>query len=371
MASSREIEQTAAAWLARRDSGRWSGHDQGQLDAWLDAATAHRIAFIRLDSAWQQSGRLKVLRAGLPAGAVPARGSWAPRRFGAADDAPASPAGRRPLAGSRHRPATAFPSGTAAATPDRAAAKSRRWWRYPAGLAAAAILVVALTLGWQRYNSVDQASFQTTIGELQTAPLADGSTATLSSDSRIVVTLSRRERHIELQRGEAFFVVAKDPGRPFVVSADGRRVTAVGTRFAVRRDQADLRVVVTQGVVRLEPNRDDGGPRQPTTLLPAGSVAVASDAGVVVHADSVQQAEAYLDWRNGFVSFHDTPLAAAAAEFNRYHVQKIVIGDSAVGAMRIGGNFRWSNTDAFVRLLQQGFPVRAERRGDNIVLHHR
>lgn len=372
MASSREIEQTAAAWLARRDSGCWSGHDQGQLDAWLDAATAHRIAYIRLDSAWQQSDRLKVLRAGQPVGTVPARGSWPPRRFSAADDDPTNPAAKRPLAGSRHRPATAFPSGTSAATANRAAPGSRRrWWRYPAALAAAALLVVALTLGWQRYNAVDQASFQTAIGELQTVPLADGSKATLSSDSRIVVTLSRRERHIELQRGEAFFAVVKDPGRPFVVSADGRRVTAVGTRFAVRRDQAGLRVVVTQGVVRLEPNRHDGGPRQPTTLLPAGSVALASDGGVVVHADSVQQAEAYLDWRNGFVSFHDTPLASAAAEFNRYNVQKIVIGDSAVGAMRIGGNFRWSNTDAFVRLLQQGFPIRAERRGDSIVLHHR
>ncbi len=226
-------------------------------------------------------------------------------------------------------------------------------------------------LGWQHYGAVEQASFETAIGDLQQVPLADGSSATLSSDSRIVVTLSRRERHVDLQRGEVFFAVAKDPSRPFVVSADGRRVTAVGTRFAVRRDQADLRVVVTQGVVRLESDDHSGRPRQPTTLLPAGSVALASDAGVVVHADSVQQAEAYLDWRNGFVSFHDTPLASAAAEFNRYNVQKIVIGDDDAGKLRIGGNFRWSNTNAFVRLLEQGFPIHAERHGNSIVLHHR
>jgi transmembrane sensor len=37
--------------------------------------------------------------------------------------------------------------------------------------------------------------------------------------------------------------------------------------------------------------------------------------------------------------------------------------------MRIGGNFRWSNTEVFVRLLERGFPVRAERDGDAIVLH--
>jgi transmembrane sensor len=232
-------------------------------------------------------------------------------------------------------------------------------------------LLVSLALVWRHYTAVDQASYRTAIGDLQEVPLADGSIATLSSDSRLLVTLSHGERHVDLQQGEAFFAVAKDPARPFVVSAGGRRVTAVGTRFSVRRDAADLRVVVTQGLVRLESDRLPNGLRQPTTLLPAGSVALASDAGVVVHSGSVQQAEEYLSWRSGFVSFHDTPLATAAAEFNRYNARKIVVGDASVGAMRVGGNFRWSNVDAFVRLLAQGFPIQARRQGDTIVLTRR
>ena len=50
---------------------------------------------------------------------------------------------------------------------------------------------------------------------------------------------------------------------------------------------------------------------------------------------------------------------------------KIVIADARVGALRVGGHFRWSNTDAFVRLLTRGFPVRATLQGDTIVLNHR
>jgi ferric-dicitrate binding protein FerR (iron transport regulator) len=76
-----------------------------------------------------------------------------------------------------------------------------------------------------------------------------------------------------------------------------------------------------------------------------------------------------VDWRRGFVTFRDTSLAEAASEFNRYNARKIVRGDPAVGALRVGGNFRWSNVDAFVRLLEQGFPVRAETGTDRIVLH--
>lgn len=361
MASSREIEHTAAAWLARRDAGDWSERDRQQLDAWLDASVAHRVAFIRLDAAWRQSDRLKALGAGVPAGVVPARGSWTPSPFGNADEPAEEP---------RHLYQAHTDANPPRRVPRRHRGQRRSLLRHLA-TAAVLALVVSLALGWRHYTAVEQASYRTAIGDLQEVPLADGSIATLSSDSRILVTLSHGERHVDLQQGEAFFAVAKDPARPFVVSTGERRVTAVGTRFSVRRDAADLRVVVTQGLVRLESNNLPGGHRQPTTLLPAGSVALASDTGVVVHSGSVQQAEEYLSWRSGFVSFHDTPLAAAAAEFNRYNARKIVIGDASVGAMRVGGNFRWSNTDAFVRLLAQGFPIKARQQGDSIVLTRR
>lgn len=229
----------------------------------------------------------------------------------------------------------------------------------------------SLALGWRHYTAVEQASYHTAIGGLQEVPLADGSVVTLSSDSRILATFSRHERRIDLQQGEAFFKVAKDPGRPFVVSAGARRAIAVGTRYDVRRDAASLRVIVTQGVVRLESDNGPGERSRPTTLLPAGSIALANDAGVVVNSGSVQQAEELLSWRSGFLSFHDTPLAAAAAEFNRYNVRKIVVGDASIGALRIGGSFRWSNAETFVRLLELGFPVRAVHGKDAIVLKKR
>ncbi len=367
MTSSREIEHTAAAWLARRDAGTWAVRDQQSLEAWLAVSVAHRVAFLRLEAAWQQSDRLKALGAGVPAGAVPARDTWTrspfpdhANRFAAVASADESPSFA--LA---HVPGPRHPATRTQQKPLR-----HRLLRY--GAAAACLVVAAsLALGWRHYIAVDQATYRTAIGDLQEIPLADGSIATLSSDSRIVVSLSRGERHVDLQQGEAFFAVAKDPGRPFVVSANGRQVTAVGTRFAVRRDAADLRVVVTEGLVRLESDRHPDGHRQPTTLLPAGSVALASDTGVTVTTGSVQRAEEYLSWRSGFVNFHDTPLASAAAEFNRYNTRKLVIGDADVAAMRVGGNFRWSNTDAFVRLLVQAFPVKARQQGDDIVLTRR
>ncbi|NLA67403.1 MAG: histidine kinase, partial [Gammaproteobacteria bacterium] len=67
--------------------------------------------------------------------------------------------------------------------------------------------------------------------------------------------------------------------------------------------------------------------------------------------------------------FNDVTLAEAAAEFNRWNARPILVADEAAAALRIGGSFRWSNAEGFVRLLEQGFPVRAEVHDDRIVLH--
>lgn len=367
MASSKQIEQTAAAWLAKRDGGDWQAKDQSLLEAWLTESTAHRVAFLRLEAAWAHSGRLKALGAGMQAGTLPARGQWS-----------RAPSDRQATAATADAGDSAAPAADGLQPPElrqlvfapRVAPRPSRIGRY-AGVAASLALAVSLGWGWMRYTAVEQASYSTAMGSVRTVLLADGSQATLSSDSRIEVALSRGERRIDLQQGEAYFEVSKNPERPFVVTAGHRQVVAVGTRFAVRRDSADLRVVVTEGTVRLQPGPAGNAAPAPPTLLKAGSTALASSHGVLVRAGSVEDAERLVDWREGYLTFRDSTLADAAAEFNRYNVRKIVMGDPQVAALRVGGNFRWSNTDTFVRLLEQGFPVRAEQQPDRVILHSR
>ena len=205
---------------------------------------------------------------------------------------------------------------------------------------------------------------------MRTLPLADGSQATLASASGIDVRLSHHARDIDLTAGEAIFEVAKDRQRPFAVAVDGYRAVAVGTRFSVRRDATDLRVVVTEGTVRLDAPPANGI-AQPSVLLPAGSVALVRDGGLLVRGLPLAEAQQLLDWRDGLLAFRDAPLREVAAEFNRYNARKLMVADAEAGALRIGGSFRWDNEEGFVRLLEAGFPVRAEVGADRIVLHSR
>ncbi|WP_242113318.1 FecR family protein [Luteimonas aquatica] len=339
---SRQIEQAAADWLARRGSGAWRDQDQARLQQWLEADNAHRVAFLRLENVWTQSGRLKALGAGCDPGTIPERGIWRPGDI------------------DRSR------------RPGLVPARPRAHWPRRAGLLFLLAIVVGAGYGWRQSTAVARATYESALGDLRSLDLADGSEVVLSSDSRVDVALSRQRRQVRLERGEALFEVAKDRERPFMVEAGGRRVTAVGTRFSVRREGGQLRVIVTEGRVRLA-RLDSGGAEgaEPPTLLSAGSIALAGPDSVLVRRVPLAEAERQLDWRNGYLSFEDASLREAAAEFNRYNRRKLVIADEAAAELRVGGRFHWSNTDAFVRLLEQGFPIRAVRRTDRVELRSR
>lgn len=106
-------------------------------------------------------------------------------------------------------------------------------------------------------------------------------------------------------------------------------------------------------------------------LLKAGMMARTQGAAVLVQERSPEQIAQTLSWRNGQLVFRDTPMAEAVAEFNRYNERKLIIDDPAVGQLRVGGIFRATQLDAFVSLVQQGFPVQAQREADRIVLTSR
>src|ERR1700723_3201402 len=71
-----KIDAVASDWLIRRESGAWSADDQARLNSWLNASTLNRVAFLRLELAWEDAARLKALGAGVPGDRPPPPGRW-------------------------------------------------------------------------------------------------------------------------------------------------------------------------------------------------------------------------------------------------------------------------------------------------------
>jgi transmembrane sensor len=335
----RNIERAAAAWLVRRESEGWREADQAELEAWLSASTAHRVAFVRLQSAWSEAGRLKVL-------------------------------GRRGLLqlGERRRASALCELSATPSLPRAFPGFQGRVWGAMGASIAASLLLAAVLAAWLSWPPAATA-YRTDIGGISAIAVKDGSTITLNTDSGIRIALSDTERRVDLDKGEAFFEVAKDPKRPFVVRVGDQRVIAVGTKFSVRREQNGIRVIVTEGRVRVEHSAAHRPPE--TAMISRGGVAVAGIAGVLVQENPLSDVEERLSWRQGTLVFHDTSLTEAVAEFNRYNTRQIAIEDPDIGALRIGGQFRTNNAQGFVRLLADAFPIQIEANDTRISLRHR
>jgi transmembrane sensor len=336
------IEDRAAAWLARRDSDQWAPEDEAQLTGWLAESTAHRVAFLRLEAAWDEARRLKALSAGSDPGVVPPPGQWQRTPFFESvprSSAPAATSSVRQTPGNR--------------------------WRKSIRLAVAASVLLALVVGANLYVNRFASrggQYSTPVGGVESVSLQDGSAVTLNTSSRIRIALKPDERRVDLEQGEAYFVVAKDPTRPFVVKAGDKRIVAVGTQFSVRREGTEVSVVVTEGTVRLE------SAERADSLLSAGGVAHSRDGDLLVRNDSVGRAKELLSWRDGYLTFHETALADAVAEFNRYNSRHIEVADPGVASIRISGTFRPTHYEAFVRLLHDGYSIRADEQGSTITL---
>lgn len=344
MESHQQIEDEVARWLIKRDSGSWSDGDQAALSQWLDASTARVVAFVRLDAAWKRLQRLQSLGAGTPAGVVPSPEEWQ-----------LSPVFDRNAGSGEVTEAEVMPPPIA-----------RPWLKY--GVAAAVALIACLISA--RLWLFDDAVYSTPVGGVASVPMTDGSKVTLNTDSRIRVAVSSSERHVQLEQGEAFFQVAKDPRRPFVVSAGDRRVIAVGTAFSVRRDADDsIRVAVTEGTVRVEQQTPLMGRKSSgDMLLPAGNIATTRSDQVTLQEKPLPAVEEVVSWRTGFVVFHETALPEVVAELNRYNTRKIVLGDAALATIRLSGRFEPTQYQAFVGLLENGFAIRAVDDGERLVL---
>lgn len=243
------------------------------------------------------------------------------------------------------------------APPERARAMVSGLFK-PLGAAAALILALALGLVWMT-NRPEIVS--TAVGEQRTVRLDDGSQVTLDTGSRIEVRLRDDRRTVLLLAGQAFFDVEGDPGRPFVVRAGEASVTAVGTRFSVRRMDEGVKVVLVEGRVSIT---DRVAAPRTWTLAPGEQIATAAARPEVRPADVAEATS----WTAGRLTFRQTPVAAAVAEMNRYTEAPIVLRSARVSRIPLDGVFDVGDQDGLVAALAALYDLSPRREAGTVIL---
>ncbi|WP_267433886.1 FecR domain-containing protein [Sphingomonas sp. GM_Shp_1] len=233
------------------------------------------------------------------------------------------------------------------------------------GMTGAIAASVAGLIGWRQF-AADHVT--TARGEIRRLPFADGSVATIDSDSALRVVLASEQRWIALDRGQAWFQVAKDRSRPFVVDAGIAQARAVGTAFSVERRDDGVEVAVTEGQVAVWPSAASGT----MTILHAGQYARfrSSDAAPVT-GTAPAAIERALAWRGGEIALENETVAAAVARFNRYNHRQLVVDDAELAQERLIGLFQIDRPEDFAASLAASFPVAVTSGPDTIRLERK
>ena len=353
MDNEEKIKAAARDWLLRLSLESPTEDERARCAAWCAEDSRHAAAYRRFESIWQDAAALEELKplATLP----PARDAW----------------WRRLRAGLVVHPL--------------------RW-------AASASLTVTLA-GIGLWVLLTPAYYATGIAEVRDIHLSDGSEVTLGARSSLTVAFRLHERRVALTSGVAFFSVAKNPSRPFVVSVGDKEIRVVGTEFEIRRDPAGMRVSVVEGAVEVmqvperpsETSREAprtvrlaarvtrpasatipyDAPIPPTLLTPAespderiltaGQEVTTAIAGVIPDPQVMPGGEPAA-WRHGRLVYVDTPLKDIIADANRYSREPIEIADEGVANVRISVTYPSDRIDEMVSALSRSLSLKVERR---------
>ena len=223
---------------------------------------------------------------------------------------------------------------------------------------AAALLLVTVGIGWQTLPAGFGADHRTSIGERRVVALDDGSEIELGSASALDVDYSSRERKVTLITGEAFFSVAKDTARPFVVAAKSGEILVRGTAFNVKI-ASDVAVAVTHNTVEVK-----AATKPPVRVTQGQSVHYDTTR---VSAVSKADLDTIQAWRQDQLIFHDARLADVLVELQRYRRGYIQLFSSDLADRRVTAVFDARRPEAALDTIARSLDLRIYRATDLLI----
>lgn len=207
--------------------------------------------------------------------------------------------------------------------------KAPYWW------AAAAVLAIGLTwtlLGPGSYKTI------TTAQNLDSLHLPDGSMVYINAHStvRYSRTFGKDNRHIKIDKGEAFFDVVKNDAIPFTVDAPDVEVEVLGTAFNVKAAKSGVKVFVQSGKVSAAYKSKGSGKK---VILTPGQEASLARHGNTIDTRFYKKNNNILAWRTRCLTFDDAPLTEVAAALSDFYNVQVDISNQQLNDKKLLATF--------------------------------
>ncbi len=327
-----QVTDQYAEYMGKLLAGEITPEERTQLMDWVHADPAHQKFFEDVQNLWQLTQQYS------PEPLLDAPAAWA--RLDAAT--PATPP----------------------------AHKARRIWLRVGLRVAAAVLLLLAGWWWQQNSRATVPVHEpylavfTDVDERCAWTLPDGSVVHLNQSSSLVFREYDTLRLATLS-GEAFFEVAHQAAKPFVILAGGSRTTVLGTSFNVRAypHENEVQVSVVSGRVQVQSLSQ---PTSRVVLQARETAAVEPTTGLVVPTTApTANAAAWLSRR---LVFDNTPMTEVAAELKRYFHRPIRLASTAVGQCRFSGTFEEPKLQEVLQTLAFSMDLQLEQRDTVLIL---
>lgn len=224
-------------------------------------------------------------------------------------------------------------------------------------LLAAVGYFVTMLLGNQEARSTLQAG---TAVKKETLP--DGSVITLNKNASLSYSSSfgEKDRQVELQ-GEAFFSVAHDQQKPFMVKMGTLRVKVVGTSFNIKRLAATTEIVVETGIVQVL--KADG-----MIELHPGEKAIAFEGKPLLVKEPVQDS-LYNYYRTNRFVCRGTPLWKLVEMLNEAYGSSVIIANEKIREYPVSGSYSGSSLPDIIDVIVHTLQIKSDKKGNEIILY--
>ncbi len=235
----------------------------------------------------------------------------------------------------------------------------------------AALIILPLLSAWLVYFlasdplSGENVTITAPKGEKANITLADGSLVWINSGSTLTYhnDFNRKKRELFLD-GEAYFEVAKDPKRPFIVHTRDVDIEALGTAFNVRAylDEKHVSTVLLKGKIKV-------GAQRQQRILTENQRAVIDKSDHTFSTDKVFAAD-FIQWKDGNLYFENSSFDEIAHTLSRVFNVEIRFVSEKLRFMRFSGTLGNSSIRNALDILSLTSSMRYEMNGTTIELYY-
>ncbi len=201
--------------------------------------------------------------------------------------------------------------------------------------------------------------------------LSDGTKIHLNSGSSVrypAAFMKNGKRQVFLD-GEAFFEVAKDKNRPFIVNSNEMNVRVLGTRFNVSSylDDAQTSTVLVEGSVGLFKKGEDFS-LESSALLEPGYKGVLEKSMNEIVFEQVDT-EIYTGWVQGKIIFNRMPFKDILKKLERQYNVEITNQNKALDEEIFTASFDTETIEQVLAAFNKNYPINYEIRENRIVIN--